>query len=291
MRLREDQLQKEGVFMELLKIVAEKKVLLVAHRGVCGGNIPCNSLQAFQAALLAGADVVELDVERSTDGELFIQHPGMEKVHLRMNDPIKDFPASVVEQFRLSNWDHCRTQYSIPRLEEALELLRGKCIINIDKFWKNPKKIAELVHRLQMEDQVLIKTDCTPARLEAVEKYASDIPFMALIREGDVEHEMLMRRNFRYVGAEVLFDKEDSHLCSKAFVERMHKDSKIVWVNAIVYDYQAVLAGGHNDDISITEDPEQGWGWLADRGFDLIQTDFVFQCRKFLEDTGRRKGE
>lgn len=274
--------------MDLLKCAAEKKVLLVAHRGVCGGNIPCNSLQSFQAALLAGADVVELDVERSADGELFIQHPGMEKVHLRMNDSVRDYPASVVEQFRLSNWDHCRTQYSIPRLEEALELLRGKCIVNIDKFWNNPKEIAEMVRRLHMEDQVIIKTDCTPERLGAVEKYAPDIPFMALIREGDAEHEKLMRRNLRYVGVEVCFDKEDSYLCSEAFVKQMHKDGKIVWVNALVYDYQAVLAGGHNDDISLTEDPEQGWGWLADRGFDLIQTDFLFQCRHFLEETGRR---
>ena len=38
--------------MDLLKRVAEKKVLLVAHRGVCGGNIPCNSLQISAKAPL-----------------------------------------------------------------------------------------------------------------------------------------------------------------------------------------------------------------------------------------------
>lgn len=274
--------------MDLLRNVKEKKVLLVAHRGTCGGNIPCNSMQAFKAAILAGADVVELDVERSADGELFIQHPGMERVHLRMHDSIKNFPAAVVEQFRLSNWDHAVTQYYIPRLEEALKLLRGKCIINIDKFWENPKEIADLVHKLGMQDQVIIKTSYNPEYLEAVEKYASDIPFMVLNREGIETHEDLMRRNIRYVGAEVLFDKEDSLVCSESFLERMHKDGKIVWVNSIVYDYRAVLAAGHNDDVSVSENPEQGWGWLADRGFDLIQTDFVFQCRQFLEDTGRR---
>jgi len=274
--------------MELLRSVKEKKVLLVAHRGTCGGNIPCNSLQAFKAAILAGADVVEVDVERSADGELFVQHPGMEKVHLRMLDSITHYPATVVEQFRLSNWDHAVTQYNIPRLEEALKLLRGKCIVNIDKFWKNPKEIANLVHELGMQDQVIIKTSYTPEYLEAVEKYASDIPYMVLNKEGIETHENLMRRNIRYVGAEVLFDEEDSFVCSDFFLERMHKDGKIVWVNAIVYDYKAVLAAGHNDDVSVSENPEHGWGWLADRGFDLIQTDFLYQCRQFLEDTGRR---
>jgi len=113
---------------------------------------------------------------------------------------------------------------------------------------------------------------------------------MALIRTGLEDHEKLMQRKLCYVGAEVLFDREDSPVCSKAFLERMHQDGKIVWVNAIVYYYKAVLAAGHNDDISVSEDPEKGWGWLADRGFDMIQTDFVFQCGRFLEETGRRAG-
>ena len=71
-------------------------------------------------------------------------------------------------------------------------------------------------------------------------------------------------------------------------IDRMHAEGRIVWVNSIVYNYRAVLAAGHNDDVSVTGRPEDGWGWLADRGFDLIQTDFVYQCRTFLEATGRR---
>ena len=274
--------------MDLLKRAEEKKVLLVAHRGVCGGNIPCNSLQAFQAAVLAGADVVELDVERTADWELFIQHPGFEHVHLRMADSIKNHPAWEVEGFRLSNQDHAETQYRIPRLVQALELLRGKCFVNIDKFWENPKEIAELVRTLGMEEQVIIKTDAAPVNLEAVERYAPDIPFMAIIGDNPDIHGELMNRRLRYIGAEVLFDREDAPTASPGFVERVHRDGRLLWANAIVYDYRAVLTAGHNDDVSVTEDPEKGWGWLADRGFDLIQTDFLYPCRLFLEKTGRR---
>jgi len=145
--------------MNMMEMIREKKILLVAHRGVCGGNIPCNSLQAFQAAINMGADMVELDVENSADGELFLQHPGMEKVHLRMQDSIRTFPAEMVENFRLSNWDLTPTEWHIPRLEEAFRLLKGKCLINIDKFWNNPKAIAELIRKYDMEDQILIKTE------------------------------------------------------------------------------------------------------------------------------------
>lgn len=274
--------------MDILQRAKEKKVLLVAHRGTCGGNIPCNSMAAFKAAVLAGADMVELDVERSADGKLFIQHPAMEPVHLRMQDSIRNYPADLVEQFMLSNWDHFRTQYPIVRLEEALTFLQGKCMINIDKFWVNPEEISNLVHKLGMENQVLIKAKDKPQYLDAVEKYAPDIPFMAVAKgERDIHKEM-MKRNIRYVGIESLFASEDSPVATKEFIDKLHDDGKIVWANAIVYDYRKVLTAGHNDDISITENPELGWGWLADRGFDLIQTDFVFQCKYFLENTGRR---
>lgn len=45
--------------MKLLEVAKEKKILVAAHRGVAGGNIPCNSLQAFQIALNQGADIIE----------------------------------------------------------------------------------------------------------------------------------------------------------------------------------------------------------------------------------------
>ncbi len=274
--------------MNLLEMAKEKKVLLVAHRGVCGANIPCNSLQAFQVALNQGADIIELDVDYSADGELFIQHPKMEKVHLRMQDRIRNFPASMVENFRLSNCDLAPTEWNIVRLEDALKLLKGKCIINIDKFWEAPEKISKLVRKLGMEDQILIKTANKPEYLDAVEKYAPDLYYMSVVRDVDTTHEDMKKRNINYVGAEVLFNKEDAPVASKEYIDMMHSEGKIVWVNALVYDYRAVLAAYHNDDISMIEDPEKGWGWLADRGFDLIQTDFLLPCKQFLENTGRR---
>ena len=87
----------------------------------------------------------------------------------------------------------------------------------------------------------------------------------------------------------MLFETEDAPVASKEYIDMMHADNKIVWVNAIVYNYKSVLSAGHTDDVSMSESGELGWGWLADRGFDLIQTDFVHQCVTFLEKTGRRK--
>lgn len=274
--------------MDLLNLVKTKKVLLAAHRGVAGGNIPCNSLQAFQIALNQGADIIELDVERSADGDLFVQHPGMERVHLRMRDSIKHYPTAVVEQMVLSNCDLNRTEWKIVRFEDALRMLKGKCIVNIDKFCENPEAIAKAVRALGMEDQVLIKTAPKPQYLDAVEQYAPDFAYMSMTRNSLDFHEELKKRHIHYVGAEVLFDREDASEASKEYIDMMHGEGRILWSNAIVYNYRDVLSAYHNDDVSLLEDPEKGWGWLADRGYDIIQTDHLLPCRLFLEETNRR---
>ena len=62
-----------------LREMCKDKVLVAAHRGTWMGNVPCNTIMAFNAALKAGADIVELDVSRSLDGTLYVFHPGTEK--------------------------------------------------------------------------------------------------------------------------------------------------------------------------------------------------------------------
>ena len=275
--------------MDILKMAREKKVLLVSHRGVCGGNIPCNSLQAFKIALDQGADIIELDVDRSSDNVLFVQHPGMEKVHLRMKDSIKNFSAAALETFSLSNCDLTRTQWTLVKLYDALKMLKGKCIINIDKFWENPKLIADMVYSLDMKDDVLIKTANKPEYIDMVEKYASDIPFMVIASGKDDSLNQFKERNINFIGVEAIFTTDDDYVASKEYLKLMHDNNKIVWANGLVYNYKAVLSAGHSDDISLLESPDKGWGWLADRGFDIIQTDFLLPCRLYLEKSGKRK--
>ena len=43
---------------------------------------------------------------------------------------------------------------------------------------------------------------------------------------------------------------------------------------------------GHSDDVSVTGETEKGW--LADRGYDIIQTDWTLALKTYLEKTGRR---
>lgn len=261
---------------------AAKKVLIAAHRGIAGGNIPCNSIPGFQAALRQGADIIELDVAPSRDGVLYVFHPGMEHVFLGSDKQICQMDSRQVDSLVLRNQDGAHTQYHVPRLREVLELLRGRCYINLDKFWSCPARIAREVRELNMQDQVLVKTMNDPDIFARVEEVASDLPYMVVAWDEDDFTQELLKRNMRYVGVEALFASEDKPICQESYVRGMTDQGMVMWANSIVYDYRAVLTAGHTDDIAISTDPDHGWGWLIDRGFNILQTDWPLALKTYL---------
>lgn len=87
--------------------------LAVAHRGDWSTS-PENTLAAFRAAERAGADMVELDVRRSADGEAAVIHDRTcERV---WGSPLRAAAATLAELRELRVGDH-----GIPTLAEALD--------------------------------------------------------------------------------------------------------------------------------------------------------------------------
>lgn len=270
-----------------LKEKSKENIIIVAHRGASGGNIPCNTMTSYEIALKQGADMIEVDVSCSSDGKLFIFHPGMEVEHLNKNINLSEMPYQKIKKIRYVNFDNNPTQFGIAGFDDFLEQFKGRCFINIDKFWGNPEKIYNAVKRHGMADQILVKSKISKPVLRVLEELCPELPFIPIVREKHPLHEELMKMNINYLGAEVLFKKERSYLASEKFIDKMHRDGKLVWVNSIIYDYKVQLSGGHSDDTAMTVSEDYGWGWLADRNFDFIQTDWTMMLVDYLKRTGR----
>ena len=261
-----------------LRKTAREKIILVAHRGVAGGNIPCNTIPSYEIALAQGADMIEIDVDMSADGELFIFHPGMERAHLNADCDITKMTADEVRALRFVNQDDTPTQFGLNTLDEVLERFKGRCYINCDKFWEHPREISDRIRAHGMMEQILVKTGPKKELFDVIEQYAPDVQYMVIVRENAEE--------INYMGQELLFTSEDSPLCAPSYLERLRNDRILSWCNTIVYNYRAVLSAGHNDDTALCGDPETGWGWVARRGFDFIQTDWPLMLREYLEKNG-----
>ncbi len=260
-------------------------VLIAAHRGVAGGNIPCNTVPAFEAALHQGADILETDIAHALDGTLLVFHPKKEKAHLNQDVHLEQMEMEQIRQLRFVNVDKDPTGYGILTLDEFLETFKNRCLINLDHGWDGDaqmKNMLRAVRHHDMVDQVLIKTPGKIEYFRMVEELAPDMMFMPIIKETDTVTGMLEKMNINYVAAELVFAKEDSPLASEEYLRGHHEKGRMLWSNPILYYYKSQLTGGHNDDVAVAGDPAFGWGWLMDKGFDILQTDWTMALRQFI---------
>lgn len=271
-----------------IRAAGEKRILLAAHRGVSGGNIPCNTIASFEIALRQGADIMELDVQRSADGQLYVFHEGKEEPHLYATKHfIKDNVSDAIKYMRYVNIDDDKTQFGVNTLDDVLEFLKDKCYINLDHCWNFFPEAVACVRRHKMEEQIILKSGAKKQFFDIIAECAPDIIYMPIVNMKDECFDILSSMKINYAGSEVVFDSMDSELASEAYIEKMHKAGKILWANAIIYRYTVQLSAGMSDDTSLTGNPDDGWGKLADMGYDIIQTDWMGMCREYLTRTGK----
>lgn len=275
-------MQNNSLLKEYLKI----GTLIAAHRGIAGGNLPFNTIDAFNAALIQKADIIETDVIKSADGVPFIFHIGQEINHFNRDDiNLTEMTAEEIKKVRYVNADNNETFCAPPTLDEALESLKGRCLINLDHIWDGCfKETIECVRKHNMLDQVIIKTPLEDKYLDWVEEYASDFMYMPVINYKDENSDKIFERNINFVGVELVFNDDTSELVSPENIERYHKNGLFVWANAILFDSKVPLSGGHSDDVSIVGNFDNGWGWLIDRKFDIIQTDWPMLLKEYISN-------
>ena len=98
--------------------------LRIGHGGA-GGRAPANTLPSLTLALQAGADVVEFDVRPCRDDLVLLHDDSLAKfgAHQALAG------ASTLAELRRLDTE---PGYFIPTLAQALDLLKGRALINID---------------------------------------------------------------------------------------------------------------------------------------------------------------
>jgi glycerophosphoryl diester phosphodiesterase len=99
----------------------------IAHRGLWSPNgAPENSLAAFDAACQAGYGI-ELDVQRSSDGEVMVFHDAHLARMAGASARLSDKTAAELGDLRLKG-----TAEPIPTLKQVLDLVAGRSLILVE---------------------------------------------------------------------------------------------------------------------------------------------------------------
>jgi glycerophosphoryl diester phosphodiesterase len=105
---------------------------VIAHRGA-SAYYPENTLSAFEGAITMGADMVELDVQLTSDKQVVVFHD--EKISRCTNGrgKIADHTLAELKKLDAGSWfDKEFESAGIPTLAEVLEICKNRIAVNIE---------------------------------------------------------------------------------------------------------------------------------------------------------------
>ncbi|TFG73800.1 MAG: hypothetical protein E4H27_00025 [Anaerolineales bacterium] len=105
---------------------------LVGHRGACA-VAPENTLASFKRAYQDGADVVEMDVRLTSDGQVVVIHDAMLERTTNGTGPVSQMTLAELKRLDAGAWfDAGYAGEPIPLLDEVLDWAKGKIGLMIE---------------------------------------------------------------------------------------------------------------------------------------------------------------
>ncbi len=272
-----------------------KTVLVVAHRADWK-RAPENSLPAIQSCIALGVDIVEIDLRRTRDGHLVVMHDETVDRTTNGRGKVSDLSLAQVRKLRLKMSDGRLTRERVPTLEEAMGLVKGRIMVNLDKAYHYSQQVHQVLVRTGTLDHALFKGGVPPAEAEALLKKLKPRPlYMPVVGREVTDVSRLDRSTVQAVerylerlrppAVEIIFGHDADPIVSAQSVAAFRKAGARVWVNTL---WDGHLAGGHADERA-AKDPEAVWGWLLRRGVSIIQTDELDLLLSYLRKKGRHR--
>jgi glycerophosphoryl diester phosphodiesterase len=265
----------------------DKNVMVAAHRGDWR-NAPENSLQGYKLAIEMGVDIIEVDLNKTSDGVIVIMHD--ETIDRTTNGKGKpsDYTLEQLKKFHLRNGLGVITDHTIPTLEEVMLLAKGKILVNLDKSYPFYNEAYQVLKKTGTLQQAIFKTDASyrdvrfryPAILDS-------ITFMPVVYLDKPTAKPIIdeyQKEIKPVAFELIFQKDTSAILSNnTFIPQ--QGSKI-WINAL----WASLNAGHDDDLAVEKgDIKNSWEWLINHNAKIIQTDRPKQLLAYLKKRSLHK--
>jgi glycerophosphoryl diester phosphodiesterase len=197
-----------------------------------------------------------------------------------------------IQNVVLKNGAGIQTKHKVPTLREVMRFVKGKpLLLNLDKAWANLPESYAILKETGTVDQAIFKGN-EPLHVMQ-KKYGNlmdSIHYMPMVwpinyniygetaQAPDVYAKGFID-NYTPIAFEVIYDKEDSPVIDAISI--MQKENISVWVNTLWDE----LCAGHSDEKAL-ENPDAHWGWIIDKGANVIQTDRPKELIAYLKSKG-----
>ena len=199
-------------------------VMVAAHRAAHKVH-PENSISAIKRAIELGVDIVELDVKTTKDGIPVLMHDEAVDRTTNGSGKVEDYTLSELKAFRLKMPDGTVTDETIPTFEEALRVIHGSIMVDIDLKTDAVEAIVETVKRTDTRSHVFY--------------FDNDYDLLNKILDID-KSSMIMPRAYTYEMADSalnLFTPQVVHIDPSFYTpevtELIRNGNARIWINAL----------------------------------------------------------
>lgn len=241
-------------------------VMIAAHRGV-HNDAPENSATAFLKGVELGIDIIELDVRHTKDDSLVVMHDRTVDRTTNGKGLVSDLSFEEIRKLRLK-FKGTLTDEKVLTLAEALDLLKGKIMIDLDIKTDRIEDVLKVVERTgAMSSCLFFLGEAEHAKMLKAKNPTSKT-LVKTHSEAEVDH------LFSITQSEAVHI-DDNHYTT-AVVTKIKNNGGRVWINALD-DTDKAAAGGNT----------AAYGELLKKGANIIQTDYPALLQEYLKTHGR----
>ncbi|HOG80943.1 MAG: hypothetical protein GX642_08575 [Smithella sp.] len=164
---------------------------VIAHRGA-SAYYPENTIASFKGAIAMGADMVELDVQMTLDGEVVVFHDEEIKRCTNGRGRIADYALANLKKLDAGSWfDEKFRGAEIPMLADVLSLCKDRIAVNIEIKTEAVKeeimggieeKCLQIVNKIGMREHV-VYSSFSPLVLRHLRQLDSKTPIAVLFEK------------------------------------------------------------------------------------------------------------
>lgn len=247
------------LFIQL--ICFSQKPIIIAHRGA-SAYAPENTLSAFEKAIEMGSLIIETDVHQTNDSVLVLMHDLTLDRTTNGNGLIKNI---IYQEFKklLIESDLSIKKENPPTLEEAIQLINGRCKLLIElkkgtSYYPNIEKhIVDLIKKYNAQNWIYTIHSFEKEALINIAKRDSNINLQKLIVFKLPLVSFNFDKNFtkdnynNWQGVNVYYK-----FCSKRLIKKLHKLNKTVYVWTVNSPHKARKFVKRGVDGIITNKPD-----------------------------------
>ena len=260
-------------------------VMVVAHRGDWR-NAPENSIKAIKRCIKMGVDIVEIDVRKTRDGQLVVIHDSSLDRTTTGSGNVSDWTLDSIKTLYLKNGLGRATTHRIPTLEEAMLAAKDSIMVNLDKCYDYFPEAFSILQKTGTVHQAIMKGSRPLDQVKTdFGQYLDQVIFMPIIRLTDPGARNLINEYKDGLDPVAIEFSSITNDTAKVFadIKLIRSSGTRIWINAL----WPSLNAGHDDDAAV-EDPEGNYGWILDKGANIIQTDRPAYLLDYLNGKGLR---